>query len=494
MHLSLKSKIWFTVLSIVLMFAFFILIYFPNQQEKTLLKNFNTEVQNLASTVALGVKIALTEQNFEGVETALDFVKKNHNLVYVSLVQVDTISDQNGHKTIKKSVFKTFPDKHPVNVDEQSNDTLVVKSASFVTSMMNGEIHLALSTDEISASKEQIKNTSIIVCCIVFAIGILIGFFLARNISVPVLALRDAALKVGQGDRSQQVASKGKDEIGELGQAFNKMVRDLALAESERKAAQDQLIQSEKMASLGQMTAGIAHEIKNPLNFVNNFSKLSLELMKEMEEETDENEKKEILESIKSNLAKINHHGKRADSIVATMLQHSRGAVGTKIPYNLNQLCEEFTDLAYHGMRATVQNFNSAIVKNWGEGLSEVPLIPQEYSRVILNLLNNAFYAVNERVSKEAEAGISGESPEVSISTSLENGMAVVRIKDNGGGIPEAIKNKIFEPFFTTKPTGKGTGLGLSLSYDIISKEHKGKMSVSSEPGKFTLFTIEIPT
>ena len=493
MKLSLKSKIWSTVLSIVLMFGFFILIYFPYQQEKSLRKNFNNEVQNLANTVSLGVKIALTEQNFVGVETALDFVKQDPHLRFVSLVQVDSVPGKNGEVSVSKTIFKTYPENFKADADINSSDTMVVKSASFSTPVMNGEILLGLSTEEIVASKAEIRSTSIVVCFIVLAIGILIGFFLARQVSVPVLALRDAALKVGQGDRTQQVKSLGKDEIGELGQAFNKMVRDLAMAESERKAAQDQLIQSEKMASLGQMTAGIAHEIKNPLNFVNNFSKLSQELMKEMEMEEDADEKMEILEAIKGNLVKINHHGKRADSIVAAMLQHSRGTAGVKVPTNINQLCDEFTDLAYHGMRATVQDFNSAIVKELEPDLPLVDLIPQEFSRVILNLMNNAFYVVAERLIKEGQAGNKAYQPEVKIKTELVDGKILVRIRDNGSGIPEEIKNKIFEPFFTTKPTGKGTGLGLSLSYDIITKEHQGKMSVISELGKFTEFCLEVP-
>jgi len=486
--LSLKSKIWFTVLSIVLMFGFFILVYFPYQQEKSLLRNFNTEVQNLAGTVALGVNIALKEQNFEGVQTALDFVKNNPHLRFVSLVQIDSSGG-----SFKKSIFKTYPENYPANVSAVSGDSIIVKSAAFSTPMMSGEILLGLSTSEITASKAQIRNTSIIVCLIVFGVGILIGFFLARNISVPVLELRDAAVKVGLGDRTQQVKSTSKDEIGQLSQAFNKMVMDLATAESERKAAQDQLIQSEKMASLGQMTAGIAHEIKNPLNFVNNFSKLSLELIEEIEAETDTQEKAELMEVLKGNLTKINHHGKRADSIVATMLQHSRGTAGTKVPCNLNQLCNEYTDLAFHGMRATTQDFNASIIKNFEENLPLVHLIPQEFSRVILNLLNNAFYAVNERKQKDLEAGKLAEQPEVKISTQKIDNQIIIRIVDNGSGIPEPIKNKIFEPFFTTKPTGKGTGLGLSLSYDIITKEHGGKMSVKSEPGKFTEFILELP-
>ena len=484
--LSLKSKIWFTVLSVVVMFAFFVLFYFPEQQQRTLLNNYNTEVQNLANTVALGVKIALTEQNLEGVETAMDFVRKNEELKFVGLMQMDSASGE-------KTIFKTVPDEYPISEGFETNDTMIVKTAPFSTPLMSGDIVLAMGTDAITKSKKEIRFTSLFVCFIVLCVGVFIGFLLARNISVPVLALRDAAIRVGEGDRTQQVKSGSQDEIGELGRAFNKMVKALAVAEAERKSAQDQLILSEKMASLGQMTAGIAHEIKNPLNFVNNFSSLSVDLLQELEESTDEEDKKDILESLKSNLGKIAHHGKRADSIVATMLQHSRGTAGTKVPTDINHLCSEYTDLAFHGMRATSRDFNCAIVKNFEDGIPLVQAIPQELSRVILNLLNNGFYAAAERERKSKESGNTEYKPEIRITTTRKDGNVIIKIRDNGSGIPKAIKDKIFEPFFTTKPTGQGTGLGLSLSYDIMTKEHQGMMSVDSEENNFTEFTLTLP-
>lgn len=231
MRITVKTKIWITVLTVVLLFAFFVLFYFPGVQERYLLKNYNKEVQNMANTVALGVKIAMTEQNFEGVQTAMDFVKEDEHLRFVSLVETDTVwNDAHTVYQIKKQIFKSFPEAVLVNAGINSSDTLIVKRASFYTPIMNGEILLGVTTEEIIQSKRQIRVTSLIVSGIVFLIGIIIGFWLARNISVPVLALRDAANRVGEGDLSQRVVNNSKDEIGELGKAFNKMVDDLGTA------------------------------------------------------------------------------------------------------------------------------------------------------------------------------------------------------------------------------------------------------------------------
>ena len=261
---------------------------------------------------------------------------------------------------------------------------------------------------------------------------------------------------------------------------------------SQLKSTQTQLVQAEKMASLGELTAGIAHEIQNPLNFVNNFSDVSRELMEELNEELDKGdttEAKAISMDVIENLGKINHHGKRADAIVKGMLEHSRSASGQKEPTDINQLADEYLRLSYHGLRAKDKNFNSELVTNFDATIPKVNAIPQDIGRVLVNLFNNAFYAVNQ---KQKTAG-ADYKPEVAVSTSAENGQVIIKVKDNGMGVPDAIKEKIMQPFFTTKPTGEGTGLGLSLAYDIVVKGHGGSLNLNTKDSQFTEFTVTLP-
>lgn len=265
----------------------------------------------------------------------------------------------------------------------------------------------------------------------------------------------------------------------------------------ELKSTQDQLIQSEKMASLGELTAGIAHEIQNPLNFVNNFSEVSHELIDEMNEEItlkNYDEAKEIANDIKQNLEKITHHGKRADSIVKGMLQHSRNSDGTKVLTNINTLTDEYIRLAYHGLRAKDKSFNATIETHFDENINDITIVPQDIGRVVLNLLTNAFYAVNDKkVSLANTSNAVDYQPTVTISTKQSKQYLEIKIRDNGNGIPQDIINKIFQPFFTTKPTGQGTGLGLSMSYDII-KAHDGQLKVETKNGVYSEFKIILPT
>ncbi|MDX1591713.1 MAG: ATP-binding protein [Balneolaceae bacterium] len=839
MAFTVKSKILMTVLSVVLMFTFFILIYFPSRQETVLLENYNEEIENFANSVALGVKIALTEQNFEGIETAIDFVRDDERLQFVSLIQTETMIDPDtGQETVVKNVFRTYPEDAIVDVDAQSNESYIYKSAPFTSPIMNGEVMLSFSTREIVASMEQIRLTSIIVSLIVFLIGLLIGYSLAKNISRPVLALRDAARKVGQGDLSQSVENISNDEIGELTQAFNKMVRELkidtaiekirskttamqstgewenvmktfftemahlcqnqlvlrmtlcdeaydrtiywlsahdssepnrfekegchrpegenlesinhtlsdnipfveslrnqidelgistlpddsvisrawtgsagidvigpaalnpenqrlinrlsnildqsfiryndlrnseqqaieavkqaaldrirgevssmrskddlnkitplvwrelttlkvpfnrcgvfiideedhsilcflstpdgkalgyfnididdseitksvykgwksqsvytqhwdaedfmrwtnrlielghiknkknyqdsaappesldlhfvpfkqgmlyvgndeplsalhldlakslaevfsiafaryedftrlekAKAEVEKaltdlKSTQSQLIHAEKMASLGELTAGIAHEIQNPLNFVNNFADLSMELIEDVQIEINEGNKEELnalIDDLSANLERIFDHGNRASSIVKGMLEHSREKRTSMESANLNEIADEYLRLAYHGFRAKSKSFNAYFKTDFDDSLPEIKMVPQDISRVLLNLINNAFYAVSTRAENQQY----GYIPLVKVQTRMKDDQyAEIRVIDNGDGIPKTVIDKIFQPFFTTKPTGEGTGLGLSISYDIITKGHNGTMSVNSQ-------------
>ncbi|TMI65896.1 MAG: tetratricopeptide repeat protein [Bacteroidetes bacterium] len=262
-------------------------------------------------------------------------------------------------------------------------------------------------------------------------------------------------------------------------------------AMTELQQTQKQLIQSEKMASLGELTAGIAHEIQNPLNFVNNFSEVNKELADELVQEIEKGnhaDAKAIAKDIKDNVEKINHHGKRADGIVKNMLQHSRSSSGVKEITNINALADEYLRLSYHGLRAKDKSFNATMKTDFDENIGNINIIPQDIGRVILNLINNAFYVVDEK----KKSGIGGYEPTVSVSTKKMNGKVEISVKDNGNGIPQKVLDKIFQPFFTTKPTGQGTGLGLSLSYDIV-KAHGGELNVETKEGEGSEFIIILP-
>jgi signal transduction histidine kinase len=296
---------------------------------------------------------------------------------------------------------------------------------------------------------------------------------------------------------NQLLASQNK-EIDDKNKELKQTITQL-------KSTQSQLIQSEKMASLGELTAGIAHEIQNPLNFVNNFSEVSKELMEEMKEELAVGSVQsavEIADDISQNLEKINHHGKRADAIVKGMLAHSRSSTGQKEPTDINALCEEYLRLAYHGLKAKDNSFEASFRFEPDTTLPKINVVPQDIGRVLLNLINNAFQAVGERVKGETADVKNGTgtispftfhfSPLVTVTTKKSDDSIEICVKDNGPGIPDAIKDKIFQPFFTTKPTGQGTGLGLSLSYDIV-KAHGGELKVKTGEGEGSSFIVKLP-
>jgi two-component system NtrC family sensor kinase len=306
-------------------------------------------------------------------------------------------------------------------------------------------------------------------------------------------SLRQKLTEVEQlSNEKQQILSAQNEtlevQVKERTSALNQSLENL-------KSAQAQLIQSEKMASLGELTAGIAHEIQNPLNFVNNFSEVNEELLVELIDEFDKGnaeEAKAIANDIKQNLEKINHHGKRADAIVKNMLQHSRKNSGQKEPTDINALCDEYLRLSFHGMRAKDKSFNADFKTEFDESIGKINVIPQDIGRVLLNLINNAFYAVNEKLAAHGSLLTANYKPLVSVQTKKINNTVEIRVADNGNGILQNIVDKIFQPFFTTKPTGQGTGLGLSLSYDII-KAHGGEIKVETKEGEGSEFGIQLP-
>jgi signal transduction histidine kinase len=269
--------------------------------------------------------------------------------------------------------------------------------------------------------------------------------------------------------------------------------QELEQALNDLHITQAQLIQSEKMASLGELTAGIAHEIQNPLNFVNNFSEINKELLSELKEEIDKGkleDVKSLANDVIENEEKINHHGKRADAIVKGMLQHSRSSTATKEPVDINSLADEYFRLAYHGLRAKNKSFNATLKTDYDENIGKVNIIPQDIGRVILNLITNAFYSVNEKALSCADTF----EPTVTISTKKTGKHVEISVADNGNGMSPAIAAKIFQPFFTTKPTGQGTGLGLSMSYDIVTKGHGGELkAMTNEEGGATFKIILSP-
>jgi two-component system, NtrC family, sensor kinase len=313
--------------------------------------------------------------------------------------------------------------------------------------------------------------------------------YVAMRFKEIIKDVRDNAKRVVQLSEEKKEAAIQQQKL--LEEEVARQTVELRNSLENLRATQSQLIQQEKMASLGELTAGIAHEIQNPLNFVNNFSEVNTELVDELKSELavgNLQSANEIADNIKDNEQKISHHGKRADSIVKGMLQHSRASSGQKEPTDLNALADEYLRLAYQGFRAKDRSFNAKFETDLDPTIEKIKVVPQDIGRVLLNLINNAFYAVHEKKQQMDGA----YDPIVSISTRELDGKVEIRVKDNGNGIPQKVVDKIFQPFFTTKPTGQGTGLGLSLSYDIV-KAHGGEIKVQTQEGEGTNFTLSIP-
>ncbi|HEY5691057.1 MAG TPA: ATP-binding protein [Cyclobacteriaceae bacterium] len=401
--------------------------------------------------------LKIADSSFVYAKKALDAFKQGGYNKEVAIAY-RMISDYYWDKENTDSSFAYL--RMATALDDNLDEIEKTKLQEFQVAAFNQQLSLQQLAQEQIEKEGRLKTIAIIALIIVFST---IGFLLYRN-------------------------NRQKKKANQILQEKNNQIEQTL---SDLKTTQKQLIQSEKMASLGELTAGIAHEIQNPLNFVNNFSDVNAELIDEADEELGKGniaDVKNILQGIKDNEKKINHHGKRADSIVKGMLQHSRSSNGVKEPTEINALCDEYLRLAYHGLRAKEKSFNAELKTDFDDTIGSINIIQQDIGRVILNLINNAFYAVNEK-SKQS---IAGYEPTVSVSTKKDVNKVLISVKDNGNGIPDSIKEKIFQPFFTTKPTGQGTGLGLSLSYDSV-KAHGGEIRVESEEGKGSEFTIEIP-
>jgi len=380
---------------------------------------------------------------------------------------------------------------HSSKVDEALN--LFVQRVSAVADQ---ERQLVVERADASA------RAAFYIVLVLVLIGLGLTLIVLRSIVQPLQRLNDAITSLMQGRYDVDIPAEKGHEFGAMAETLrlfreNAMERERLEAESEQQ--KQRLIQAEKMASLGQLTAGIAHEIKNPLNFVNNFANLSDELLKELTDilkvpiaalgETARDDAEDLLRTVHANLGKINEHGKRADAIVKNMLLHSREGPSEPESVNLNAIAEEALNLAYHGARAEHPGFNIEMIKSLDPELGEIECYPQDLMRVFLNLISNGMYAANKRSTQAGE----DISPTISLTTRTDADMVRIEVRDNGFGIESEVLDKIFQPFFTTKPAGEGTGLGLSLSYDIIVKQHGGELDVDSQPGEFTVFRVTLP-
>jgi signal transduction histidine kinase len=409
-------------------------------------------------------------------------------------------------------------------VDEYTDDRRVIGNSllaqarqhSVVADQLLGSIVADLTSEALVARQQAVAEAaaatrlSQIVVAAAVLVGALLTFLLLRAIVVPLRRLVAAMDGLNAGNVDVVIPAAGPDEIGAVARTLgrfrdtlreqNRRERELRAAHEELKATQASLIHAEKMASLGQLTAGIAHEIKNPLNFVNNFASLSVELLNEFKETVrpvvaalganKRAEIDEVTDMLTANLDKIAEHGRRADGIVKSMLAHSRGASGERQSSDLNALLNETLNLAYHGARAQDPNFNITLERELDRTIAPIELVPQDISRVLLNLFGNGFYAADKRRREAADATF---RPVLKVITRALGNAVEIRVRDNGTGIPTEFRDKLFQPFFTTKPTGEGTGLGLSISYDIVTQQHGGTITVDSREGEFTEFTIRLP-
>ena len=411
-------------------------------------------------------------------DSALIYAKDNLSLMY--FLQQNFANFQLNLGTLYEDIFLAYKQKNQQDsaykyllIASQIKDSLNKVRIAKLSAFQNVSFEETLRLENLENEKIQTEaNIRIYSLLAGFMVVSVVGIILFRNNK--------------QRKKSNLLLTTQKSEI-------EQQKKQVELSMEQLQSTQSQLVQAEKMASLGELTAGIAHEIQNPLNFVNNFADLNVELIDELQQELKTGNTEEaiaIANNIKDNEQKINHHGKRADAIVKSMLQHSRKSSGQKELTDINALCDEYLRLSYHGLRAKDKSFNADFATKFDTTLAPISVAPQEIGRVILNLVNNAFYAVNERQKKEQG---NTYKPRVTLTTTKQAGQVIIEVADNGIGIPQQVKEKIFQPFFTTKPTGEGTGLGLSLSYDIVTKGHGGELRVETKEGIGTEFIIQLP-
>jgi two-component system NtrC family sensor kinase len=433
------------------------------------LKNAELE-KNVADLVSINYHVAEVYDKLNLPDSAIGYARKAFFTARAGSMGRIVLSSSKLLAEIYNSKAKIDSAYHYQQIEIRYNDSLFgARKFNRIQHILSDEQQrqqrLLLEQKDMAATYRMIGGIAILLCILIVAILILFNYNTQR--------------------KKNLLLDEQKTQITLQRDSLQATLTDL-------RKTQTQLIQSEKMASLGELTAGIAHEIQNPLNFVNNFSEVNTEMIDELESELISGNIEDALAiaaDIKANEQKINHHGKRADAIVKGMLQHSQSGSGTKEPTNINSLADEYLRLSYHGLRSKDKTFNAEMVTHFDKKLPKINVIPQDIGRVLLNLFNNAFYAV----SKKQKAIGDDYKAEVSVTTSSENGQVIISVKDNGVGIPDAIKDKIMQPFFTTKPTGGGTGLGLSLTYDMVVKGHGGSIQVNSVEGEGSEFIVTLP-
>jgi signal transduction histidine kinase len=502
---------------------------------------FESKGTAIARSISFSAVDMMVNRDLSTIQAVINQYREISGVAYVLVT--DASGDIISHTFIPSTpepvaqLVSTHHTSNQDSIDElkiaQTGD--VIDIATPILAGLAGSVHVGMDRSIITSEIWSAVINQQLTMLGLFVLNILVAFLFVEKISAPMNALTAHARKIAGSDFSsdllsgfelENVARRSKDEIGELATSFRQMERklkdyttqledynqkleqkveertrelrdkngELEQALGQLRTAQDQIVMQQKLASLGSLTAGIAHEIKNPLNFVNNFSDLSAGLVDELRAEIDKQKDKlpgsdaqyigEILDDLKLNAKKITEHGKRADSIVRNMLLHSRASSGQAAKTNLNSLFDEYAGLAYHGIRGTNPDFNVRLVKDLDPTLPDVTVVPQDIGRVFLNLINNACYAAFQK---------NGAGATVTLSTRNLGDRVEIRVRDNGPGIPPEVREKLFHPFFTTKPAGEGTGLGLSISYEIVVVGHKGELRVESEPGSHAEFIVTLP-